>query len=191
MRRVPGIAWVALLVAAFLIAALAGIVRRERTGEQLRAQHQATVAAERVVVVAETLYVHDTVPLREARAIYRTLRDSALRHVADTLVREAFAAGDRALLLDSTAIASAGRALEAHRVYEGALRAELAIAPRQRPSRFQLATIGAMDFTTNVPVVALEGTIRVTEHWTLLARAEQRLTLGERVHQQLGVRYTF
>jgi hypothetical protein len=184
----------ALVIAGGLLvgAVLVGGLDRGDTEAPADAAHQMTVAATASVATAEKVFVHDTVVVHQARIVYQERRDTALVRLTDTIqVKAALAAADNALELDSTAIASAGRAIEAHRVLEGALRTELAISRRLQVPRFQLSSVAGVEVGGMVPVTGIEAEARVTRTWSIVGRVEKRWTAGEPTRRLLLVRRTF
>ena len=164
---------------------------RGNDGPAYEPAHQATVIAEKLVMLTDTLYVHDTVRVAPARAAYRTARDAVVRtHYTDTaLVKVAFATCDSALAVDSAALASAARAIRAHQALESALRTELDAALRLRPKRFSVSSEGGVD-TDHRPVTGVEAVVRVSAHWSVVGRVEQRWLPSEPPRRLLLVRYT-
>jgi hypothetical protein len=178
-------------IAAALMLAIAGARGRHGVAA-LEAAHQATVTAAAVTAAAETVFVHDTVPLRAARASYREARDSAIAHPVDVArATQAFAQADNALALDSTAIASAARSITAHVVLEGALRTELAIAMRLRAPRYRLSSTAGVDVGSGVPITGLETSVRLSEHWAVVGRLEKRWETGSPTRRYVVAQYTF
>lgn len=173
-------------------AAVVGVLGRRHEEAPLAAAHQATVAATAAVATQEKVFVHDTVVVHEARVVYHERRDTALVHLTDTVqVKAALAAADNALELDSTAIASAGRAIEAHRVLEASLRTELAISERLRAPRFQVSSVAGADVDARIPVTGIEAEARITREWSIVGRVEKRWSPGETTRRILLVRRTF
>lgn len=158
----------------------------------LRLAHERTAVAEQAAAAADTVFVRDTFERRVVVTRYRALRDTARLNIIDTLlVARALDGCDSSDARSDSALAKAGRALEAHRVLEGATRTELRVALAQRPPRFGVAVAGGMDWRTNAVVGEAEGSMRVTPRWSVVVRAQQAFAAGEGVHRQLLVRYTF
>jgi hypothetical protein len=192
MTRLPGIAYVVALAAALVVAATIGIVRHDKGVAQLHEAHVATLAATDTVRVADTVFVHDTVPLAPARAAYRAKRDTALVFITDTVaVKQAFAAADNALELDSTAIASAARSIRAHVVLEDALRTELRISEKLRAPRYSLVSRAGFDVDGLVPLTELESSVRITSRWSLAGRVSKRWAAGEPTRRYVLASYSF
>jgi hypothetical protein len=188
-RLWPYLALIALVALGMLAVAL---VRSRHDIVQLEHAHQVTLAATDTVRIADTLFRHDTVVARHSVTVYRTARDTALVHLTDTIeVKAAFRKADTALLLDSTAIASAARAIQAHVVLESALRTELAISEKLRAPRYTLTSRAGVEWNTLVPLTELESTVRITERWSVGGRVSKRWAAGEPTRRYVLASYSF
>jgi hypothetical protein len=99
----------------------------DRRGPELQVAHRATVAAEHVLAVRDTVFRHDTVERAIAVGDYRRARAQLV--ITDTVqVRSTFLKADVALAKDSATLASATSLIAGHVELEGRLRDELAIA---------------------------------------------------------------
>lgn len=159
---------------------------RERRGTpEQRQARQATVSAEHYVYRTDTVFRRDTVRYRAAAAAYRTLRDT-LRLTDTVQVGVALARADTALWRTDTALAAAAVTIAARDSLSARLRGELAIARRPAP-RLTGRAVALYDPVAATPAASLEGTARVLGRLSLIARADQRLAVGERPRMYVGV----
>jgi hypothetical protein len=192
MTRLPGIAYVGALVAALVVAATIGITRHDQGVAQLTRAHTATIAANDTVRIRDTVFRHDTIVAQHAVTVYRARRDTALVTLTDTVeVKQAFAAADKALELDSTAIASGARAIRAHVVLEDALRTELRVSEKLRAPRYSLVSRAGLDVDGLVPLTELESSVRITSRWSLAGRVSKRWAAGEPTRRYVLASYSF
>lgn len=186
--KIPGIAWVIAGTVALLV--VGSILARRAEDAPLEAAHQVTQKATQAAAAAETVFVHDTVRAKAGRGSYAAKRDTALVSLTDTVtVKAAFAAADNALLLDSTAIASGARTIQAQKVLVASLRTELAISERLRAPRFRVSSYAGADVDAVVPLTGIEGEVRVTRQWSAVVRIEKRWAAGEGTRRLVLIRY--
>jgi hypothetical protein len=183
--------WPFLALAAVVWASLTALdVWQERRGtpEQQRAR-QATVYAEHYVYRTDTLFQRDTVRYRAASTSYRTLRDTL--RLTDTLqVRVAIERADTALARADTALAAAAVTIGARDSLAARLRDELAIARRPAP-RLAGRALVLYEPLTATPAASLEATVRLYGRLSAVARADQRVALGERLRVGVGIAVAF
>lgn len=157
----------------------------------LKEAHQATIVAERVVHVADSIVRVDTVERRVVVVRYQTLRDSVRSHLTDTvLVARTLDAADSSVAASDTTIDHMRHASEAKDVLIGALRTELRISERLRAPRYRVSSYAGVDVDGVVPVTGAEAEVRVKGNWSVVGRVDKRWAPGEPTRRLLFVRYT-
>lgn len=178
-------------LATLLIAAFALLRSCGDQAPALREAHQATVVAEHVVFVADSVVRVDTVERRVVVVHYQTLRDSARAHLTDSvLVARTLDAADSSVAASDTTIDHMRRASEAKDILIGALRTELRISEKLRAPRFRVSSYAGVDVDGAVPVTGAEIEVRVKDRWSVVGRLDKRWAPGEGTHRLLFVRYT-
>lgn len=190
IRRLWPLATVAALLAVST-AALLVLVRSCTDPAALQVAHEATTVATQASEQADAIVRVDTVERRVFVVRAQTLRDSALRHLTDTvIVKHAFRADSVALARSDSSLDKAARASVAKDVLVSALRTELRISERLRAPRFRVSSYAGADVDGVVPITGAEIDVRVTGHWSAVGRVEKRWSAGEPTRRLLFVRYT-
>jgi len=142
---------------------------------------------------AETVYVAGKAAATITRIEYRTIRDSALHNLADTmLTKRAFAKADTAFVHDTVTLVAADTVLERQKAVTSQVREELAIALRPHPAPRMTTTItGLWDPLAGVPAGSAQVAARLIGPIALLARIDQRVVAGEKAQFYVGAQYTF
>lgn len=182
--------WPFLVIALLCAAAGAGIVRFINA-RSLQLAHERTAVATAAAARADTIFRTDTVERRRIVVRYQAVRDTALIDLTDTAAtKRALAAADAAIARSDSSIEKASQAISAHIVLEGALRTELAISERRRAPRFQVSSQFGLDIDGVTLLTGLEGSARVSEHWSIVGRIDKRWAPGEGNRRQLLARYS-
>lgn len=190
MKRHWWAALAALVVVAFVVSVL--LERRpEVTVEQSVARAHTAAVTEKAAQV-ETVYVAAKGAVAAGRSQLRTIRDTLLERLTDTLLVERFVAKvDTQLVRDSLAIAAGDDALAAQKGVTAAVREELrlALVPKLRPRL--TTTVGAYYNPLGGDLRgSLQVGVRVIGEARLVARAEQRPVL-ERPQIVLGISLSY
>ncbi len=168
---------------------------RNREREYTEA-HEATVEAESHAAKVDTAAIIATALAKQARVAVTPARAPLVKWAHDTVtvppdtiraeVLRYVARVDTALVKDSLAIAACGCALDAQKAVSNALRSELAAA-LNRPAPRTTVTLEALyDPLHGVPAIGGTVTLRVAGRVGLLARADQRLAIGEKIGGYVG-----
>jgi hypothetical protein len=174
-REEIGGAFVALVLLAFGISY--AIEHRQAPTLEQAITHERTAQA-------ETIYVERKAAAVAAKVSYRTLRDTLLTTLTDTLlVKQVLARADTTIVRDSTALAAAEKVIASKDI-------ELRIALKPRSVPRLRTTVAALYSPIEARYSAsADASFRVIGGWALLARVDA--PIGERPRIAAGVLLAF
>lgn len=187
-REQYGLGLAALVASCFLVSVY--LEQKPTPTVQQAVAHERTQVATVAAAKADTVRIAAALDAATARALYRSVRDSALRSLQDTmLVKRALAKADTAFVHDTVALARADTVIVREKAIVAVQGTELALATQPHPPPRLRTTIAAL----YDPVAARysgsgEASFRVIGGWALLVRADA--PLGERPQMRIGVALT-